>query len=55
MPPDFEKLPIPKDEEDITLSENNIKDLILGDSNNASSNEENNSLESLILGKIKGN
>ena len=56
MPPDFEKLPIPKiKNEDVALDENNIKGLISNDSMNNSTNEINDNLEGSILGKIKSN
>ena len=58
MPPDFEKLPVPGDLENIELSddkesESEIKDLLkIEDTNNSNNEETSSDLESLIIKKL---
>ena len=64
MPPNFEKVPTPDDNnEKLNIKKNNIKLLLSGNSSSSSleksntnnSNKKNNNLEEIILGKIKSN
>ena len=59
MPPDFEKLPIPGESENILFNENKeegteIKDLLnIKDENNSENKKLNSDLESFVIEKIK--
>ena len=60
MPPDFEKLPIPKNEKVVKNEENNLKKLIVNNQTNSSeissdSKETVGSFEKSIIEKIKNN
>ncbi len=54
MPPEFNELPIPNQNEDINQkNENNIKSLISDNNGNTEQESSNNDLEGSILSKIK--
>ena len=56
MPPDFDEIPSPGNENKETkLKENSFKDLINEDNNSGNSYETTSNLEGSILGKIKSN
>ena len=60
MPPDFEKLPIPKNEKVVKNEENNLKKLIVNNQTNSSETSSDNeksteSFEKLLIEKIKNN
>ena len=60
MPPDFEKLPVPKNEKVVEIEENNLKKLIVNNQTNSSeiskdSKETVGSFEKSIIEKIKNN
>tara|TARA_B100000073_G_scaffold183830_1_gene151971 strand:- start:792 stop:1115 length:324 start_codon:yes stop_codon:yes gene_type:complete len=60
MPPDFEKLPVPKNEKVVEIEENNLKKLIDSNQTNSSETSNNNegdlrSFEKILIEKIKKN